>query len=329
VQSLADILKTSELVKRVRDHEPPPSPPPPQLTPATNKLLDAATAIRLDPDAVERAYMARQLVQCTLPHRNPGNVERWLRRNGNAALVLQAGWDTKNDRSIGYPYGTIPRLLLFWITSEAVKTKSRRLTLGNSLTEFMREVGLSADTGGGKRSDAKRLRDQMERLFNCRISFDERVTVDGKERKRWLNMEVAPRGELWWDIKRPDQGALWQSWIQLGEEFYNALVSAPVPADMRALRALKRSPLALDLYVWVTYRVYSVNRRNEALAVSWESLSRQMGCDYRDVREFRREALRALRSIKTVYPGLNLSTKTRGRLVLRPSRLAVTPALTN
>src|ERR1700722_2077293 len=84
------------------------------LTTSQERLLEAATAIRLDPDAVERAYMARQLVQCTLPHTNPGNVERWLRRNGNTALVIQAGWDTRKDRSIGYPYGTLPRLLLFW-----------------------------------------------------------------------------------------------------------------------------------------------------------------------------------------------------------------------
>lgn len=39
-----------------------------------NKLLDAAVEIRQSPDAVERAYMARQLVQCTLPHSDPVNM---------------------------------------------------------------------------------------------------------------------------------------------------------------------------------------------------------------------------------------------------------------
>jgi replication initiator protein len=331
VERLGDILKSSELVKCVRDQQEPPPPPStsPPLTLFQKKMLDAATAIRLDPDAVERAYMARELVQCTLPHKNPGQVERWLRRNGNAALVIQAGWDTKKDRSVGYPYGTIPRLLLFWITTEAVKTKSRRLELGHNLSEFMRELEL--DPGrGGKRSDARRLRDQMERLFRCRISFDQVITrADGKEANRWLDMQVAPEGELWWDPKRPDQGVLWGSWIELGEKFFQAIIAAPVPADMRALRALKRSALALDLYVWLAYRVYLVNRNGEPLAVSWESLARQTGCDFGDVRDFRRKALAAIGKIKAVYPGLNLSTKARGRLVLRPSRLAIAPAVVN
>ena len=325
MERLGDILKNSELLTRAREQKPPPAPSPPALTLSQKKLIEAATAIRLDPDAVERAYMARQLVQCTLPHRNPGKVEAWERRNGNLALVIQPGWDSEKKRPVGYPYGTIPRLLLFWITTEAVKTKNRRLELGHNLSEFMRELGL--DPGrGGKRSDAKRLRDQMERLFSCRISFDERVTMaNGAEGKRWLHMEVAPDGELWWHPRHPEQGALWGSWIELGEKFFQAILAAPVPADMRALRALKRSALALDLYVWLAYRVFLVNRCGEPLAVAWESLAQQMGCDFEDVRNFRKKALVAIKKIEAVYPGLNLSTKPRGRLVLRPSRLAIAP----
>src|SRR5215472_5745677 len=98
------------------------------FTASQDKLLDAAVVIRLDPDAVERAYMARQLVQCTLPHRNPGNDKpAWSRHNGKLTLVIQPGWDGRKNTSIGFPYGSIPRLLLFWVITEAVFTKSRRL----------------------------------------------------------------------------------------------------------------------------------------------------------------------------------------------------------
>ena len=38
------------------------------------KLISIAGEIRLDPDKTESAFMARQLVQATLPHKNPGNV---------------------------------------------------------------------------------------------------------------------------------------------------------------------------------------------------------------------------------------------------------------
>jgi hypothetical protein len=161
------------------------------------------------------------------------------------------------------PYGTIPRLLLFWITSEAVKTKNRRLELGNSLTKFMRELGLNPDNGRGKRSDARRLRDQMERLFRARISFDQ--STPGK--KAWVDMQVAPEGVLWWDEKQPDQTTLWDSWIQLDEKFFEAITAAPVPVDMRALKALKRSPLALDLYAWATYTAFQTQRTGQSRSV--------------------------------------------------------------
>jgi hypothetical protein len=117
----------------------------------------------------------------------------------------------------------------------------------------MREVGLDVSRDG-KHSAAKRVRNQMQRLFKARISFEEGLKAGSERGQRWLSMEVAPKSELWWDPKRPDQAVLWKSWIELGEDFYQALVNNPVPVDMRALRALKSSTLALDLYAWSKYR---------------------------------------------------------------------------
>ena len=121
-------------------------------TRAQNALTEAALAIQAAPDAVERAYMARQLILCTLPHSDPGNVETWTRRAGNTALGIQPAFDFESNRKIGFPFGTIPRLLLFWITTEVQHTKNRAdlttlekrtLQLGRNLADFMREVGLS------------------------------------------------------------------------------------------------------------------------------------------------------------------------------------------
>ena len=320
MESAGELFKDLPVVRRALEEAP-------TVTPSQEKLLDAATVIRLEPAAVERAYMARQLVQCTLPHRNPGNVDRWLRRSGNVALVIQPGWDVEKDCSLGYPYGSIPRLLLFWVITEAVQTKKRRLELGRSLSEFMRELGLTpCSAGAGKRGDAKRLREQMRRLFAARISFHQ--SVEGKERQgeRWLNMDVAPKGELWWDVKQPEQAALWESWIELGEDFFNAVVTAPVPADLRALRALKQSPLALDMYVWATYRAFSVSRKGVPQFVPWRGLMRQMGCDYGDLKDFKRHASKALGKVRAVYPALKIRSKPGG-FDLLPCPPAVLPVI--
>jgi len=58
----------------------------------------------------------------------------------------------------------------------------------------------------------------------------------------------------------PGQDHLFSSWIDLNERFFHAITSAPVPVDMRALRALKRSALALDLYAFVSYRAFVAHR---------------------------------------------------------------------
>lgn len=217
-------------------------------TRAQLELVEVSLSIQEQPDAAERAFMARQLVQCTLPHTNPSNVPLWKRASGNMVLAIQPGVDLDTEKSIGYPYGTVPRLLLFWIITEAVQRKNRRIVLGRSLADFMRTLGFNPN-GGGKRSDHKRLKEQMRRLFKCHISFNATLDLPNAHGERWQNMEVAPDGELWWH-HHPDQTALWESWIELGEKFFQAVIASPVPIDMRALKALKRSPLALDLYAW-------------------------------------------------------------------------------
>lgn len=89
-----------------------------------------------------------------------------------------------------------------------------------------------------KRGDAKRLRDPMERLFRSRFSLECNEVQDDQAGNGWIDMQVAPKGQMWWSEKHPDQGALWGSSIELGEDFYRAIKVAPVPVDMRALRPL-------------------------------------------------------------------------------------------
>jgi Plasmid encoded RepA protein len=292
-----------------------------ERTRAHEKLLDAAVSISLDaPTAEEKAFMARQLVQATLPHRDPKDAPIWSRSNGNLTLSIRSGWKkdpkTGQQRPIGYPYGTIPRLLMFWATSEAIRTKSRRLELGRSLSDFMQELGLNPDNGshGAKRSDARRLKDQMERLFRAIISFD---YTEGNG-NAWLDMQVAPEGMVWWDEKAPDQPSLFESWIELGDKFFQAITEAPIPVDMRALKALKNSPLALDLYTWATYTSYNVSRTGKPRSVSWDLLHKQIGADYNDAKDFKRKALGAFRKIQTVYPQFRMQ-QVRGGIAVLPS----------
>lgn len=288
------------------------------LSPQKMKFLTIAEDIRLDPDKAEAAFMARQLVQATLPHKNPGNIPIWSRTNGNLTLSIQPGMDTKKKKSLGYPYGTLPRLLLFWITTEAVRTNNPKIELGKSLSSFMGKLGLDASRGG-ERSDVKRLREQMIRLFQSTISFDQSTN----EKKAWINMQIAPKGVLWWDEKHPEQNTLWGSWIQLGEDFFKAITASPVPVDIRALKGLKNSPLALDLYAWATYTAYQTQKSGKVRSISWELMHEQFGSEYSTVKEFSRNASKALSKVQVVYPELNIH-RIRGGIKVLPSKPAIT-----
>jgi hypothetical protein len=298
---------------------------PEPLTPAQRKLLDAGEAIfSATATNEDKAYMARELVLASLPHSNPGNRPIWTRRNGNVVLGIQPGVNLHTGESYGYPHGSIPRLLFFWMTTEALRV-GRRLELGRSLNGFMMQLGLNPLTGGGKRGDAARLRDQMERLFFARFTLQRVTEADELGWQSRIDMQVAPKSELWWSTRAPDQGALWGSWIELGEEIYKAITSAPVPADMRALRALKQSPLALDLYAWLSFESFRAHKSGKHRFETWAQLHAHMGGEYTEVRNFRLKVKATLQKIRVVYPGLKLGVRRGGLEVLPESYPSIQP----
>ena len=175
-------------------------------------------ASEVDPDL---GFMARLLALCSLPRTNPGDRKEYVRRNGPYALVMSAGGLNK------LPYGNLPRLLLAWVCTEAVRTHNRELVLGRSLSEFMRKLGVFGSDSGGSRGARTRLRNQMRRLFRCTVSLiyeDERGDAS-------VSSLVADRTEFWWNERKPDDPVLWQSKIYLGETFFNE--NCPPPGTAR------------------------------------------------------------------------------------------------
>ena len=284
------------------------------------KIEKAAAEIAARPNDTEAAYLARELVQCTLPHKDQGEASKWARSNGNFTLILQPGIDGKTLEQTGLPYGPLPRLLLLWIVTEAIRTKSRTIKLKDTLNDFLREIGLDPNTGRGKRGDATRLKEQMTRLFNCRISFQYHEGNAQKGRSAFLNMEVAQEGRFWWDFKNPEQGGLFESEIILGEVFFKAITTAPVPVDMRALLPLKKSPLAIDVYTWSTYRLHTLQRSGkDQIKISLAELKEQFGSEYGRLDHFKAAFVDALEKVQQVFPALDYKFE-GGSLILQDSR---------
>ena len=275
-----------------------------------NQLVSASEA---DPDL---GFMARMMALCSLPRTNPGNRLQYKRVNGPFTLYMTAGGGNK------LPYGNLPRLILAWVSTEAVRTQSRVLILGSSLSEFMRTLGME-DRSGSPRGDRTRLRNQMDRLFHSHVQ----LIYEDEQHKASVSSQVADRTDLWWNPKRPDELSLWDSKILLSEAFFNEIISHPVPLDMNTLKALKRCALGLDLYLWLTYRIFTLKSLQR---LTWQQLYRQFGTDPAKasdkfiVRNFRQNVLRELKKIKLAWPELNYTTA-RGVLILHPSTPAIAP----
>ncbi len=281
-------------------------------------LLEAAE------ETPEMGFMTRLLALCALPRTNPGSASQWRRRNGPVTLVISATGDER------LPFGNYPRLVLAWVCTEAVRTQSPVLELGESLSEFMRKLGIHP-SGGGPRGQRTRLRNQIQRLFGAAV----RMTYVSPTEERSVGAMIASESDFWWQVDEGGQRTFWgQSRIRLSTEFFEEIVKRPMPIDLHILRALKRCSLGIDLYLWITYTTF---RLREEVRYPWLWLYRQFAdaplshFDKRAIQNFRGQALRELKKIEAAWPdftyGIERGNRGKsGALVLRPVRPRIRPA---
>ena len=275
-----------------------------------DQVNQLAAAREADPD---RGFLARTMALCSLPRSNPGDRHQYTRANGPYKLIMSTTGIYK------LPFGNLPRLILAWLCTEVVRTRSREIVLGKSLSDFMRSLDIYSSSGG----KYTRLRNQMKRLFGCSVS----MIYEDKHGDQFVSSLIAERGEFWWNERKPDEPMLWDSKIYLGEAFFNEIISHPVPLDMNTLTALKRSSLGLDLYLWLVYRTFSLRAPQR---LTWRQVYRQFGVDPArasdrvTVRNFQRKVLRELKKIKLAWPDLNYATAP-GLLILHPSTPTIAP----
>lgn len=257
-------------------------------------------------DAGALGYMARALVQATLPHKKMDTNE-FKRVNGLFKLTILA------DSEIGLPYGSIPRLILAWVSTEAVRTQNRHLVLGNTLSSFMENLDLIPT--GGRWGSITLLKNQIKKLFSSSIS----CSYDNGSNWAIKNINPISQADLWWNPKQPNQSSLFKSTLTLNEDFFKEVITNPIPIDMRALKALKKSPLSIDIYSWLTYRMSYL--RDQTI-IPWEVLQLQFGSDYatdaQGVRNFKKAFLRELKKVTLIYREAKLEDLQSG-LNLKPS----------
>lgn len=270
-------------------------------------LNTANQALRGGPVAEKppTSYYTPLLIQCTLPHSDP-KVRDWKKTNGDFTLIVSSGVD-ENLEPFGIPYGSFPRLVLAYVITRVVHSGSRRIELSSHFSTFLKEIGYTGNLKGNIRP-AKAVQSQLQRLLNSRISFQRHQGDEMHGTTAAKYVEIAPEHVLWWDYRNPEQGSLWESYIELSKKFHQAILENPVPLRTDILVALKKSPLALDVYMWISYRLFTLqNAGQEQVTLSYGRLQEQFGTGISEAnyRSFRRDFKSALAKVAQFWKSEN------------------------
>jgi hypothetical protein len=273
-------------------------------------MVDAAAEI-LAAESNDFATTYAGFALTALPHRDP-KQRTWERKNGQANLLVEAGrlWEGGRWHDCGLPFGSKARLILLYMQSMAIRDQSRFIELGGSLHEWMRRLGVPV---GGK--SYKHIRDQARRLSACTM-FLGWNTADGGQAT--TKTQIINTILLVPSRARADgapQGSLWEERVELSEAFYALLRRHPVPVYEPAIRQLQNNSAALDVYVWLAYRLHRIE---EPTPISWAALKRQFGQQYATLRQFRYKFAEVLGLALAVYPGADVRDSAKG-LTLHPS----------
>jgi hypothetical protein len=259
-------------------------------------------------------YMFSSFALCMLPHKRVEDEnEMWKRENGKVTLLVEPGAILHHGvaTKYGVPYGSRARLIMFYLQTEAIRTRSPIVHLGSSMTKWMKNMNIPT---GGK--NFEQVRDQARRLSACRLTVGW-VNDEGSSGFRRENifgaMLIPPK------IANRATSLPWEETAELGSGFYEALLAHPVPCDGRAIRVLQSKSQAIDVYIWLCYRLHSLTKE---ILVPWPSISQQFGQSYANPGHFRWRFRQTLDEALAVYPDARVEVNQAG-LMLKPSKPAV------
>ena len=246
----------------------------------------------------------------------------WYVTNNNYRLFIYSGSRVDENTGAvvrcGIPYGGTARYILSYIATEALRSGQRKVDFGRTQNTLLKSLNITSS--GGKNGRIAFIQDQLWRIARCALTF-EKVLADnaGDYGAKARNTGLADTQVFWFERDRSQQNVadLQYFGVELSKYFFQHIVDHSIPVDMRMLNVLLRSPLAMDLYVWLTYkadRLWEHDGKTH-LFVPWTRLHEQFGCGYERVQSFAYEARRQLRKIKMLWPGLKIEML-RGRLVL-------------
>ena len=261
------------------------------------RVSDASYQLVLKKGTIRDAVFQHSvLCQTFLPYRNPGpDVRIWKQKQGNVSLAIQAteSYNPEKDdfEFIGLPFGPKARIILAHINSEAIRTQSKTVNVEDSMSAFIKCIGLNLD--GRTINEVK---SQLRKLSASTLSLGYADNEKGVQ----VDLKIVKAFDLWFP-KDEKQRVLWPTNIQLTEDYFGSLISHAIPLDERALAALSHSAMALDIYAWLAQRLHRINP-TEPQFLTWKALKEQFGRGYAQMYKFKQIFRKTLTLARSQYP---------------------------
>ena len=273
------------------------------------QLLDTATAVMSD-DKFDLNLLHSGFALTALPHRSTKELI-WQRTggpNGETKLHVESGYGPDKN-PIGLPYGSVARLILIHLSTEAVTNNSRIVELGSSMRAFLRRMGVAP---GGRSFNA--VREQALKISMCRLTF-----FNKRERDTLISNGSFVKNAVICDDIDERQMAFLTDTVELDDAFFKSLTEHPLPLREAAIKQLCGRSTALDLYIFLSYRLHVLERPTP---VSWTSLYEQFGAGTASKRIFKQNFKDPLQLALAAYPEAKVDLTENG-LVLHPSESPV------
>ena len=262
-------------------------------------------------------YLPQGFTSGIFPRKKPdGNMESWSVRNAGGSVITVQRTRT---RLPGFPppeipYGGMPRLIFAYLVGEAVR-RNQVVNLGRTKNRFLNRLGYSENA-----KNRTAVSEQLAQLSVCDITIQ---TTGRKRGEVELNLEqfnlsrsvqltrpthVFDRFTTTRRLFDPDRthNREWKTVFWFSKDFMRYARKKPMPVRLDHLKALSKSPRRMDLYTWLSNRVYYV--RKNPVRVPLLSLHEQFApeIDPGHHRLFKSRLKRDLAAIQDVYQSFNI-----------------------
>ena len=233
----------------------------------------------------------------------------WERTGHQTTLLVESGLDRKRQ-PIGVPYGSLARMILLYLQTEAIRTRSPEVILGRSMNAWLTKMSVSS---GGRTREL--VSEQARRISACRLTFfSDRGSAQLRQNGAFVRDAITLTG-----VVDDGQPSLWQDRVRLDDGYWESLKAHPVPVRDEAIQAIGMRSMSIDIYIWLAYRLHSLRA---PIPITWQAVFTQFGAGYEFLRHFKPRFTDCLKLALAVYPEARIEVNPNG-LVLNPSPPAV------